>query len=299
MVKPVFQSARAASAAERTVAFVALLMGGAALGLSPIFVRLADVGPTASAFWRLALAAPVLWLWAFLESWPRAAARRSFPTAALAAGVFFAADLGVWHWSITYTTVANSTLLANFAPIFVTLGGWLLFRNRVSSVFVGAMITALAGTTFLVGPSFVLGGTHVVGDALGLLTAVFYAAYMLSIKRARESTSTAILMALSTSVSIALLFPAALLSPQPMLPTGLYGWSVLFGLAMVSQILGQGLIAYAFAHLSAALSSVTVLIQPVVATVLAWLLFNESLGLLQLLGGVLVLTGIFAARRSE
>jgi len=282
----------------RSLAFVALIAGGAALGLSPIFVRLSDVGPTASAFWRLALAVPVLWVWVALRQPKRATVRPSLLNASVLAGIFFAADLGVWHWSIVYTTVANSTLLANFAPIFVTLGGWWLFRQHVSGAFVAAMITALAGTTFLVGPSFGLGGQHVLGDGLGLLTAVFYAAYMLSIKRARETVSTATLMALSTTVSVVLLFPVALFSPQPMLPAGLGGWLVLLGLSLVSQVLGQSLIAYAFAHLTAALSSVTVLVQPVVATILAWMLFGETLGALQLLGGVLVLAGIFFARRS-
>lgn len=282
----------------KSLAFAALLAGGAALGLSPIFVRLSDVGPTASAFWRLALAVPVLWLWVVLHQPKRALARPSLLNASVLAGVFFAADLGVWHWSIVYTTVANSTLLANFAPIFVTLGGWWLFRQQVSSAFVAAMITALVGTTFLVGPSFGLGGRHALGDGLGLLTAVFYAAYMLSIKRARETVSTATLMALSTTVSVVLLFPVALFSPQPMLPGGLEGWVVLLGLALVSQVLGQSLIAYAFAHLTAALSSVTVLVQPVVATILAWTLFSETLNGAQLLGGVLVLIGIFVARRT-
>lgn len=282
----------------RSLAFVALIAGGAALGLSPIFVRLSDVGPTASAFWRLALAVPVLWLWVVLHQPTRALARPSLRNASVLAGIFFAADLGVWHWSIVYTTVANSTLLANFAPIFVTLGGWWLFRQHVSGFFVAAMITALAGTTLLVGPSFGLGEQRVLGDALGLLTAVFYAAYMLSIKRARETVSTATLMAFSTTVSVLLLFPVALLSPQPMLPAGLDGWLVLLGLALVSQVLGQSLIAYAFAHLSAALSSVTVLVQPVVATALAWTLFSETLDVAQLLGGALVLIGIFVARRT-
>lgn len=286
--------------ATRTVAFAALLLGGAALGLSPIFVRLADVGPGASAFWRLALALPFLWGWVLVRererARPRAAGR--LLAAAVLAGFFFAGDLAVWHWSIVYTTVANATLLANFAPIFVTLGGWWLFGNRVSGAFVAAMVVALAGTTLLVGPSFAFGGTRLAGDALGLLTAVFYAGYMLSVSRARAGVSTARLMALSTTVSVVLLLPVAALSPQPMLPAGAAGWGVLFALALVSQVLGQSLIAYAFAHLSAAFSSLAVLTQPVVATALAWLLFAEVLAWPQLLGGVLVLAGIVAARRT-
>lgn len=285
--------------AAAAFAFAALLLGGAALGLSPILVRLSDVGPGASAFWRLALAVPFLWLWVFTRQRARPKARLSLSAPVLLAGVFFAGDLAVWHWSIVYTTVANATLLANFAPIFVTLGGWWLFRHRVSGVFVLALVTALAGTTLLVGPSFSLGGTRLAGDALGLITAVFYAAYMLSVKRARESVSTPILMAFSTTVSVAVLLPIALLSPQPVLPGGVQGWGVLLALALVSQVLGQSLIAYAFAHLSAALSSISVLTQPVVATALAWTLFGEALAWPQLLGGVLVLLGIFVARRTD
>ncbi len=283
----------------KTVAFATLLAGSAALGLSPIFVRLSDVGPTASAFWRLALALPVLWVWVLARKGTRARTSPSLFGIAVLAGVFFAADLGVWHWSIVYTTVANSTLLANVAPVFVTLGGWFLYRQRVSGLFIAGMITALGGTTLLVGPSFSLGATRVVGDSLGVLAAVFYAGYMLSIKRAREDVSTALLMALGTTVSVALLLPVVLLSPQPMFPRGLHGWAVLVGLALVSQVLGQSLIAYAFAHLTAALSSVAVLTQPVIAAVLAWILFGEALAWPQLCGAALVLTGIFVARRSS
>ena len=283
----------------RTLPFAALLLGGAALGLSPIFVRLADVGPGASAFWRLALALPFLWLWVLARERARPRASAGLLGAALLAGLFFAADLAVWHWSIVYTTVANATLLANFAPIFVTLGGWLLFGQRVSGMFLAAMAAALAGTALLVGPSFSLGGTRLAGDALGLLTAVFYAGYMLSIKRARAGVSTALLMALGTTVSVVVLLPVALLSPQPMLPAGIEGWSVVLGLALVSQVLGQSLIAYAFAHLSAAFSSLAVLTQPVVATALAWLLFAETLAWPQLVGALAVLGGIVIARRSE
>jgi drug/metabolite transporter (DMT)-like permease len=291
-------AAPAPSRAPRTLAFAALLLGGAALGLSPIFVRLADVGPAASAFWRLALALPFLWLWLLVRERARPRAAAGLLAAAVLAGFFFAADLAVWHWSIVYTTVANATLLANFAPIFVTLGGWWLFGQRASGAFLAAMIVALAGTTLLVGPSFGLGGTRLAGDALGLLTAVFYAGYMLSIKRARAGVSTALLMAASTTVSVLALWPVAALAPQPMLPASAAGWAVLLGLALVSQVLGQSLIAYAFAHLSAAFSSLAVLTQPVVATALAWLLFGEVLAWAQLLGGALVLTGILMARRT-
>ena len=196
--------------------------------------------------------------------------------------------------------MANATLLANLAPIFVTLAGWLIWKQRFTRTFLAGMVLAIAGMFILVGPNFAIGGTRLLGDAVGAMTAIFYAGYFLAIKVARDSgASTARLMAWSTSITAVALLPVALLSPQPMLPAGAPGWLVLFGLAIVTQILGQGLIAYAFAHLSASLSSVSLLIQPVVAAMAAWVLFGEAVGPAQWAGGAVVLTGIWLARRGS
>ena len=297
-------------------AFLCLLAGGCAIAFAPIFVRLSDTGPVASAFWRCALAAPFLWAWLLARPSPRPSPKgegEKSPsplgeggdegprfTPLFLAGLFFAGDLGVWHWSITWTSVANATLLANLAPIFVTLAGWLLWKRQVTRTFLAGMFVAIAGMFILVGPNFSIGGTRLLGDALGALSAVFYAAYMLAIKQARDAqASTARLMAWSTTITAIVLLPIALLSPQPMLPADAQGWLTLLALALVAQVLGQGLIAFAFAHLPASLSSVSLLIQPVVAALAAWALFGERIGAAQLLGGAVVLTGIWLARRGS
>jgi drug/metabolite transporter (DMT)-like permease len=106
-------------------------------------------------------------------------------------------------------------------------------------------------------------------------------------------------MAWSTTITAIVLLPIALLSPQPFLPAGVNGWIVLLALALVAQVLGQGLIAFAFAHLPASLSSVSLLIQPVVAALAAWVLFAERVGPAQFVGGAVVLTGIWLARRGS
>ena len=280
------------------VAFLCLLAGGCAIAFAPILVRIADTGPVASAFWRCALAAPLLWVWVY--NLPKSSPSRIPLRYLIAAGLFFAADLGVWHWSIIYTSVANSTLLANLAPIFVTLAGWLFWRQTVTRVFLVGMIVAIAGMFVLVGPNFAVGGTRLLGDALGALTGMFYAGYMLAIKFARDAqASTARLMAWSTTITAIALLPVALLSPQPFLPQTEVGWWVVIGLAVITQMLGQGLIAYAFAHLPASLSSVSLLIQPVMATFFAWWLFNEAVGPVQFVGGAIVLAGIWLARRGS
>ena len=283
-------------------AFLCLLAGGCAIAFAPIFVRLSDTGPLASAFWRTALAVPVLWIWVLTRPLSLQGAGRgegNFVPLVLA-GIFFAIDLGVWHFSIVFTSVANSTLLANLAPIVVTLGGWLLWKQKVTRTFLVGMFVAIAGMFVLVGPNFAVGGLRLLGDALGALTAVFYASYMLAIKSARDTgASTARLMAWSTTITAVVLLPIALLAPQPVLPSTAQGWLPLLGLALVSQVLGQGLIAYAFAHLPASLSSVSLLIQPVVAALAAWVIFAEPVGPMQFAGGAIVLAGIWLAKKGS
>ena len=284
-----------------SVALLALCSGAVAIAFAPIFVRLSHVGPSATAFWRLTLALPALWLWMIVEGQGRDTFRRPLSSADYGrlsvAGLFFAGDLAVWHWSIRLTSVANATLLANFAPIFVALGGWLFFAQGVGLTFLLGMSTALIGTTLMVGASWHVSVQHLWGDALGLITAMFYAGYILSVKHLRGEFSAATIMAWSGAVTSAALFPVAFLSGEHLLPSSSLGWRPLIGLALISQVGGQSLIAYALAHLPAAFSSLTLLLQPVMATIFAWLVLNETLGPWQALGGALVLSGIFLARR--
>jgi len=283
---------------RKTLAFAALLLGAAAIAFAPIFVRLSDTAPSASAFWRVALALAPLWIWMRMS--PRADRVRPLPwKPLLIAGLCFAGDLGAWHVSIMYTTVANSTLEANFAPLFVTLGAWILFRQRVSRLFLIALGVTLGGATLLIGPNFALGGRALLGDALGVLTAVFYAGYMLAIKSASERTGTAGIMAVSTGVAALALLPYALATADVFLPQSAAGWLVLAGLALIAHIAGQSLIAYGFAHLPAAFSSVSLLLQPVLAAIYAWALLGEAVGPVQMLGALVVLTGIYLARRGS
>lgn len=294
---------KSGAVAPHPLAFLALLGGAAAIGFAPIFVRLSDVSPAASAFWRMALAAPLLWAWALAADRSRSApheteARTGSPGAALLAGGFFACDLAAWHIAIAWTSVANATLEANVAPVFVTLGAWLLWRQRPSRLFLGALALTLCGALLLIGPNARIGDRAFTGDLLGLLTAVFYAGYMLSLKRAAMQMPTARVMMISTTMSTAVLLPWALATSDQFLPAGLQGWAVLAGMALLAQVGGQSLIAFALAHLPAALSSTGLILQPVLSMLFAWVLLGEGMVPLQMLGAAIVLLGITLARRT-
>src|SRR5438270_6017260 len=276
-------------------ALIALLCGATCIALSPIFVRVADVGPTASAFWRVALAAPVLWPIAALTPQGSTLVHwRLF----LLAGVAFAGDLAFWHWSIRFTSVANSTLLANLASIFVTAAMWLFWRERPSGTFLVGLAAALAGVALLLRTSIAFSVTAVWGDALGVITAIFYAGYILAVKELRDGGARTLeLMAFTTTVTALLLLPVALVSDEAFLPQSARGWLTLVALSWVSHCAGQGLIAYSLAPLPAAFSSVSLLFQPVMAAIFAWLLLGEALVPLQMMGAAVVLAGIYLARR--
>lgn len=284
----------------RTPALLALLCGATFIALSPIWVRVADVGPTASAFWRVALAVPLLWAIAALAPRRHATPDRRQHWLLAAAGLAFAGDLAFWHWSIQLTSVANSTLLANLSSIFVTLAAWLLWRQKPTRLFLVGLLLALAGVALLVRSSLGFSATALTGDALGVVTAMFYAWYLLTVKRLRDlGAATLQLMAVTTTLTAAILLPVALLSGETLFPGSARGWLVLLGLAWITHAGGQGLIAYALAHLPAAFSSVGLLLQPVMAAMFAWAVLGEPLVTLQIVGGAVVLAGIYLARRGS
>jgi len=283
----------------RVPALAALFCGATFIALSPIWVRMADVGPTASAFWRVALAVPLLW--SLVALLPRGApALRPRGALLAAAGLAFAGDLAFWHWSIQATSVANATLLANLSSIFVTLAAWALWRQRPSGLFLVGLALALGGVALLVRASLGAASGALVGDAYGVVTAMFYAWYLLTVKTLRDrGAATLRLMATTTTLTAGVLLPLSLASGETMLPAGPRGWLVLLGLAWITHAGGQGLITFALAHLPAAFSSVGLLLQPVLAAAFAWVLLHEPVVPLQMAGGAVVLAGIYLARRGS
>ena len=273
-----------------------MIAGAICIGFAPIFVRWVDVGYTAAAFWRVLLSLPLLWLLWYPRRervTPESRARLRW---LFLAGLFFAADLATWHQSIRYTSVANATLLANLSPMFVTAAAVWLFGERINARFLAGLALALAGSAVLVADSFTVSPQTVLGDLFGVIAAVFYSGYLLGVSRMRRSASAVEVMWWTTLACALALLPLTLLLDEPLWPQSLSGWAVLFGLALVSQIAGQGLIAWAMAHLSPAFSSVSLLVQPVAAAVFAWVLLAEPFGAMQALGGAIVLGGIVTCR---
>jgi len=268
-------------------------------------MRLSELGPNATALYRVAFALPFLLLWLALERRPAAsngAARRrkisrsDWLVLALS-GVFWSGDLVFWHWSISLTNVANSTFFACSSPIFVILGAWLLFGERISCGFLAGFALTLAGGACLLGSSLAFGGGDFLGDIFGIVTAFFFGSYILTIKHLRAGLPTGAIMFWSGLFSLPGLLLAALLTGEGFVSESLFGWSMIIGLALLAHTVGQGLAAYALAHLPASFASVAFLGEPVVAAILGWIILAEALGPLQGAGCIIILAGVWLAQR--
>jgi drug/metabolite transporter (DMT)-like permease len=284
------------AARDRGQALAVLVAGAAIIGLAPILVRLADAGPAAVGFWRVAFAMPLLGLMALRADRGVGSPNRF----ALLAGLAFACDLGFWHYSIHFTSVANATVLTNLTPVVVTAAAWIFLKQRPAKLFVAAVALAVAGAWLMaVGRgAHAPGSNPPLGDALALTTALWYALYFLAISAARRSVGATRVMFWSSVASAPLLLVAAVALGERIFPATAGGWAAVIGLG-VMHVAGQGSIAWALGRLPAATASVVVLIQPVVAALLGWLLFSEALGPLQALGGAIALFGVVLSQAAS
>lgn len=278
---------------EAGKALLVLLAGACVIGVGPVLVRLAEVGPATAGFWRLVLALPLLGFMSIRTGEGVGRINRM----GLLAGAAFALDLGFWHYGIAYTSVAKATVLSNLTPVVVTAVAWIFLKQRPGRLFLAAVALAVAGAWIMAiakGQGS-LGKSPALGDALSTATAVWYALYFLAVSAARRTQSATRLMFWSTLTGAPILLAAAIGLHEQLLPATLAGWAACAGLGAM-HVAGQGSIAWALGRLPPATASVVVLIQPVVAAVLGWLLFNEMFGPWQAVGGAIALGGVVLAQ---
>lgn len=309
--------------------YLAALAGAFLIGFSPIFVRLSELEPVATALYRMLFVIPLFMLLILRERsqgpthssstltrpGPFFGAARPAPPLSsapgqdqampskkgytlwfAALGLTFALNQILWNTSLFYTSVAYSTLFANLAAIFILPLGWLFFRLKVSRAFIFCALGAFAGVVLLIG----IGPTdeqHLLGNLLAIGAAFFYASYQLIVNQLRRSFSVAEVMFWTAILTTLVLVPVALVLGEALFITTLYGLAVLLALSLLCHGLGQGLISYSLGHVPPSLVSLTLLVQPLTAAVLGWLLFTEILTLLQVGGIGLTLVFLYLARR--
>lgn len=279
--------------------FAALLAGNAALALGPWLVRLADTGPVAAGFWRLALPLPLIGWLAWREL------RRSRPAQQhigarliwllIAAGAFFAFDLASWHVGIERTKLGNATLFGNSGSLILMAWGLFALRRAPTRAETAALAAALAGGAILLGRSLEISTDTLIGDLLCVLAGAFYVFYLLPAQAARETMGQWSVLALVCASGAPVLLVLALLLGEPVWP-GAAGWGPVIALAVLSQIVGQGLLVYTLAYFPPLIIGMALLTQPAIAALSGWLAFGEILGWPDVAGMALVAAALVIAR---
>ncbi len=278
---------------RRFLPYLALVFGIGGLGFSAIFVKWANAPGAVSGFYRVVIAAGVLALPFGAQAKRRAPLSRWHVWIAVLAGLFFASDLAAWNTSVLITSAANATLFGNTSPFWVSLGALILFKEKLRPTFWAGVLAAMLGAMTILGGDFLIHPTLGLGDLLALLAGFFYGGFFLATQRAREKLSSLISWWISAITSAAALLAFSLILRQPLwgYPATTY-WS-LIAIALVTQVGGYLSVNYALGHLPASIVSPTLLGQPVLTAILAVWLLGQPLSWVQIVGGVMVLAGIW------
>jgi drug/metabolite transporter (DMT)-like permease len=289
-----------ANRADKTLpAYLALSMGILALSFSAMFVRWANAPGPVTAFYRLFFSIFLLLPFFAPRIKTNPAVRSSSIVFPLLAGILTACDLGLWTASLTYTTASNATLLGNTAPLWVALGAWLILKQKLTPAFWRGLVFTLLGAALIMGTDFILHPRLGIGDVMAVSTGVFYGAYFLVTEKSRthfDAVSHSWIVGIGASLS---LFVINMVLQYPLSGYPAQTWLVFLATAVVSQLIGYMSLAYALGHLPASVVSPTMILQPVVTTILAIPLLGETPTIWQGIGGAIALIGIYIINESH
>lgn len=289
-----------ANRADKTLpAYLALSMGILALSFSAMFVRWANAPGPVTAFYRLFFSIFLLLPFFAPRIKTNPAVRSSSIVFPLLAGILTACDLGLWTASLTYTTASNATLLGNTAPLWVALGAWLILKQKLTPAFWRGLVFTLLGAALIMGTDFILHPRLGIGDVMAVSTGVFYGAYFLVTEKSRthfDAVSHSWIVGIGASLS---LFVINMVLQYPLSGYPAQTWLVFLATAVVSQLIGYMSLAYALGHLPASVVSPTMILQPVVTTILAIPLLGETPTIWQGIGGAIALVGIYIINESH
>lgn len=217
----------------------------------------------------------------------------------LAVGLSSITTLGLWAISLEYTSVAKSMLLNNLTPVFTSLGAWLCLGKRFDEKFLLGMSIALIGALALGLEDLQGSEEHLVGDIYALLSAVFLGIYFLIVEQLRHRFSATTILLWRCTIGSLLLLPIVLMREGQLFPTSLPCWLAVMGLGLISEGLGQRLIADCMEQISSSFIALFLLLEPIISAMLAWLIWSESLSLTTWVGFAVILTGIYLAQSSS
>jgi len=271
-------------------------LGATCISASGILIKLADTGPVTAAFFRCFLALPLLVALALLERRKRGPRQPAAHVRAFVAGLFLAVDLVLWNHVIAEVGPGVATVLGNLQVLFVAIAAWALFRERPHRRFLVMLPVVMVGVVLVSGMvGGGAGGHPLAGIGYGIGTSAAYAGFLLVLRRTSASSphvAGPLAEATAGAAFGSLLLGLAFGGMQWLIGWHSFGWLLL--LALSSQTLGWLMITSSLPRLPAAISSLTLLLQPAAAMLLAYIVLGERPTLIQVGGAVVVCGGVLA-----
>ncbi|HAZ22206.1 MAG TPA: hypothetical protein DHD79_02015 [Firmicutes bacterium] len=280
--------------------YIALVFGIISLGLSPIFLRMANApGPVAS-FYRMLIGTIVLAVPFFYRARKTTGglSRKGIKLAVIG-GLFFAGDLVFWATGVMIGGATIPTLLSNVAPLWVGIAALVIFKEKLRPLFWVGLAIAMSGAVLILGNDLLNSATFGLGSLLGLLSSLFYCGYFVMTQMGRKYLGPLSYFwpaALSGTI-VLLIYNLIMKLPLTGYSSTTYLWFLANGL--ITQVIGYLCVNYALGHLPASIVSPTLLGQPVVTALIAWPLLSEVLSPMHFLGGAAILAGVIMVHRSQ
>ena len=290
------QSRSSHAPAAGRFAFPALIFGNLVLAVGPWMVRLTDVGPVASGFWRVTLALPFLFLLAWRQQRGREAPPWSLVATIALGGLFFASDLAAWHVGIGLTKLANASLFGNASSFILVVYGFVILRQLPRKVQALALLLAVAGAALLMGSSYELSPKNFTGDLFTLAAGLLYTGYLIAVDRARRTMAPMPVLAIASAAGALPLLILALALGQKVMPDD---WTPLLILSFGSQVVGQGLLVYAVGYLSPVVVGLGLLAQPAAGAAIGHFAYGETFSPADAAGAVLIAVALVLIRLPE
>lgn len=280
--------------------YFALLSGVLAVSTGAIFARLADAPALVIAAYRLGIAALILTPIAFWKARGELTrlSGRDFRLAMLS-GFFLALHFATWISSLDYTSVANSVVLVNTTPLWVGLFTPLIVKERVKRATVLSIMISVIGGTIIGYGDFATGGKALFGDALALAGSICVAVYLLLGRNLRRRLSLLTYIFVCYSSAAVILWILVLSLGFPISGFSTTTLAAFWGMALISQLIGHSSYNWALKWFSTGLIAVSLLGEPIGATILAYIIFDEGLTIYKIIGGIFILSAIYIAASAE
>lgn len=295
---------------ENLGAGTALFSSRLFIGIVPIMVRICEreLDPNTTIFYRLWIATLFLGLWNGLlvirrhSSQYQPDQQEYYTTKTfgllLLTGIFVSAFQIIWAWSVTQTSIANTSLLHGLTLPFTVLIAWLFLAHRFDKKFLIAMTFAILGMMIIGINDLQFSVDKLQGDLVALVSALFTALYLLSVEKLREQLSATTILMWSCMIGTVLTLPIILSIQDQFLPSSGKVWLAAIGLGLTLAV-GQGLVAYSLKKFSSGFVSMVCLLDPILSATFAWLIFSETLNLYNFVGFAIVLFSLYLTTYSQ